>query len=96
MEIKTGLWQRESKKGNKYYSGKFKLNGKEYYLSLFTNDKKGNEKAPEFQLVIRDKINNQDKTNEIPLKIEPTKRIDTNIYADFGEMTEDDFPEEPF
>ena len=94
MEIKTGLWKHESKKGNKYCSGKFQLNGKEYYLTLFNNDKKGNEKAPDFQLFIRDSINTKEqvKTVEIPPKIEPSK----DIYEEFGELSIDDFPEEPF
>ena len=94
MEIKTGLWKKESKKGNKYCSGKFKLDGKEYYLTLFNNDKKGNEKAPDFNLIIRDSINTQEQTKsvEIPPKIEPSK----DIYAEFGELALDDFPEEPF
>jgi hypothetical protein len=67
---------------------------KEYYLTLFNNDKKGNEKAPDFNLIIRDSINTQKKvkTVEIPPKIEPSK----DIYAEFGELTLDDFPEEPF
>ena len=94
MEIKTGLWKRKSQKGNTYCSGKFQLNGKDYYLTLFNNDKKGNEKAPDFNLIIRDSINTQEKvkTVEIPPKIEPSK----DIYAEFGELTLDDFPEEPF
>lgn len=94
MEIKTGLWKKKSKKGNTYCSGKFNLNGKDYYLTLFNNDKKGNEKAPDFQLFIRDSINTQEQTKsvEIPPKIEPSK----NIYEEFGELTLDDFPEEPF
>ena len=94
MEIKTGLWKRKSQKGNTYCSGKFQLNGKDYYLTLFNNDKKGNEKAPDFNLIIRDSINTQEqvKTVEIPPKIEPSK----DIYTEFGELTLDDFPEEPF
>ena len=94
MEIKTGLWKHESKKGNKYCSGKFKLDGKEYFLTLFNNDKKGNEKAPDFQLFIRDSINTQEeqKSVEIPPKIESS----TNIYAEFGDMVANDDDVIPF
>ena len=30
MEIKTGLWKKQSKKGNTYYSGKIEIEGKTY------------------------------------------------------------------
>lgn len=94
MEIKTGIWKKTSKKGNTYCSGKFKLDGKEYYLTLFNNDKKGNEKAPDFQLFIRDSINTQEseKVAEIPPKIEPS----TNVYAEFGDMVANDDDVIPF
>lgn len=93
-EYRAGLWKKKSQKGTTYCTGKFKIANKEYYLTLFNNDKKGNEKAPDFQLIIRDSINTQEQTKvvEIPPKIEPSK----NIYEEFGELTLDDFPEEPF
>ena len=93
-EYRAGLWKKKSQKGTTYCTGKFKIGEKEYYLTLFNNDKKGNEKAPDFNLIIRDSINTQEKvkTVEIPPKIEPSK----DIYAEFGELTLDDFPEEPF
>lgn len=93
-EYRCGLWKKKSQKGTTYCTGKFKIANKEYYLTLFNNDKKGNEKAPDFNLIIRDSINTQEqvKVVEIPPKIEPSK----DIYAEFGELTLDDFPEEPF
>lgn len=101
MEIKTGLWKHESKKGNKYCSGKFKLDGKDYYLTLFNNDKKGNEKAPDFQLFIRDSINTLEKQGnenkeQKNIELDQNKNDVSQTYADFGNMSEDDFPEEPF
>ena len=93
-EYRCGLWKKKSQKGTTYCTGKFKIGEKEYYLTLFNNDKKGNEKAPDFNLIIRDSINTQEKVKvvEIPPKIEPSK----DIYTEFGELTLDDFPEEPF
>ena len=94
MEIKVGIWKKTSKKGNTYCSGKFNLNGKDYYLTLFNNDKKRNEKAPDFQLFIRDSINTQEseKVVEIPPKIEPS----TNVFAEFGDMVANDDDVIPF
>lgn len=100
MEIKTGLWKHESKKGNKYCSGKFKLDGKEYFLTLFNNDKKGNEKAPDFQLFIRDSINTLEKQKnqnkgQINMELGQDKIDVSQVYADFGneiEYSEDDLP----
>ena len=93
-EYRTGLWKKTSKKGNTYCSGKFKLDGKEYFLTLFNNDKKGNEKAPDFQLFIRDSINAQEeqKSVEITPKIEPSK----DVYAEFWDMVANDDDVIPF
>jgi hypothetical protein len=93
-EYRTGLWKKKSQKGTTYCTGKFKIGEKEYYLTLFNNDKKGNEKAPDFNLIIRDSINTQEqvKTVEIPPKIEPR----TNIYAEFGDMVANDDDVIPF
>jgi hypothetical protein len=88
-EYRAGLWKKEAKSGTKYCTGKLKIGDREYQVTLFNNDKKGNEKAPDFNLIVRDSINTKGKQesglNE--LKIEPTKRIDdTEIYADFGQL----------
>ena len=92
-EYRCGLWKKKSQKGITYCTGKFKIADKEYYLTLFKNEQKLNEKAPDFNLIIRDSINTQEnvKVVEIPPKNEPQE----DIYADFGnkiEFTEDDFP----
>ena len=92
-EYRAGLWKKKSQKGTTYCTGKFKIGGKEYYLTLFNNDKKGNEKAPDFNLIIRDSINTQEeiKTVEIP----PKNDLDDQIFADFGskiEFSENDLP----
>ena len=92
-EYRCGLWKKKSQKGITYCTGKFKIADKEYYLTLFNNDKKGNEKAPDFNLIIRDSINTQEKPKEV--EIPPKNEPQEDIYADFGnkiEFTEDDFP----
>ena len=38
-EYRAGLWQKKSSKGTTYYSGKLKLENKEYQLTLFKNNK---------------------------------------------------------
>ena len=94
MEIKIGLWEKKSQKGNIYYNGKFKLEGKEYKITLFKNEQKLNEKAPDFNLIIRDSINTQEseKVVEIPPKIEPSK----DVFAEFGDMVANDDDVIPF
>lgn len=100
-EYRCGLWKKKSQKGTTYCTGKFKMGEKEYYLTLFNNDKKGNEKAPDFNLIIRDSINTQEKQEnenkgQKNIELEQNKNDVSQIYADFGNMSEDDFPEEPF
>ena len=58
-EIGTGLWEKTSQKGNTYYSGKIKIDEKEYYLTLFKNNKT-NEKQPDFKVFLKDSINYQE------------------------------------
>lgn len=88
-EYRAGLWKKKSQKGTTYCTGKFKIADKEYSLTLFNNDKKGNEKAPDFNLIIRDNINTQEetKTVEIPPKNEEKKEEYTNddVFAEFGD-----------
>lgn len=100
MEIKTGLWKKKSQKGNTYYSGKFQIDGKDYYLTLFKNDKKGNEKAPDLRIFIKDSTNTLEKQEnenkgQINMELGQDKVDLDQVYADFGnqlEYSEDDFP----
>lgn len=56
-EIKIGLWKKESKNGNIYYSGKTTIAGKECYVTMFDNrENKKNEKAPDFNISIKEKV----------------------------------------
>ena len=99
-EIKVALWEKKSQKGNIYYNGKFKLENKEYKITLFKNEQKLNEKAPDFNLIIRDSINTQeeqknDNKGQINMKLGQDKVDLDQVYADFGnqlEYSEDDFP----
>lgn len=99
MEIKTGLWKKKSQKGNTYCSGKFQLNGKDYYLTLFNNDKKGNEKAPDFNLIIRDGVISQEKEKIVEIPPQNSEKevnsMDDSIFEAFGNsMSIDDFVNE--
>lgn len=49
------LWLGESKKGMKYMSGTVNVNGTDYDIAMFKNDKKGNEKAPDYRIKISNK-----------------------------------------
>ena len=71
MEYKIGLWEKKSQKGVVYYFGKVEINGKEYKVSLFKNNKQ-NEKQPDYNIIMRNeekkeenkKENNSDKIFE--------------------------------
>ena len=77
-EFRCGLWKKKSEKGTTYCSGKIKIGTTEYQVRLFNNDKKGNDKAPDFNLLI--------KTNEIGE--EPKEQVDP--FKAFGDSIEKD------
>lgn len=79
MEIKTGLWKKQSKKGNSYYSGKIKIEDKEYWVRIFKNNKE-NEKQPDLNLFL-------DKDIEVP-KNPGQDTLDDQIFKEFGEKVE--------
>lgn len=88
-EYHAGLWKKKSQKGTTYCTGKFKIGEKEYYLTLFNNDKKGNEKAPDFNLIIRDSINTQENVKVVEILPKNTEKEDNfttdDVFADFGD-----------
>ena len=47
---RTGLWIRESKSGNKFMSGNLKIEGKEYSIRIFKNDRKETNKQPDYTM----------------------------------------------
>lgn len=79
MEIKTGLWKKQSKKGNNYYGGKIKIDNKEYWVRILKNNKE-NEKQPDLTLFL-------DPTMEIP-KNPSQDALDDQIFKEFGEKIE--------
>lgn len=101
-EYRSALWKKEAKSGVKYCSGKLKIGEREYQVTLFNNDKKGNEKAPDFNLIVKDNINTQGKQEQVkevpknseseqvkdPLKDEKTFE---QFYVDELDLS-DDFP----
>ena len=82
MENSIGLWEKKSQKGNIYYYGKTKINGKEYKISLFKVGEKKNEKQPDYNMLIKEV---EEQKEEI--KIEPSKKIEEKaeqVFIDFG------------
>lgn len=107
-EYRTGLWKKEAKSGTKYCSGKLKIGEKEYQVTLFNNDKRGNKKAPDFNLIVRDSINIQTKQKnalnvsknseleQVKNKEEDTNPLRDEVFADFGQFIVDDDDDMPF
>ena len=79
MELKTGLWKKQSKKGNNYYGGKIKIEDKEYWVRILKNNKE-NEKQPDLTLFL-------DPMMEIP-KNPSQDALDDQIFREFGNQIE--------
>lgn len=79
MEYRCGIWKKKSEKGTTYCAGKIKIGTIEYQVRLFNNNKKGNEKAPDFNLIL--------KTNEIQEEQQVDPFSDENFKA-FGDSIE--------
>lgn len=48
------LWERKSKQGNIYYHSVVKINGKDYHMNLFPNDRTSNDKRPAFNILVKE------------------------------------------
>lgn len=79
MEYRTGIWKKVAKSGVKYCTGKIKIGTVEYQIRLFNNDKKGNDKAPDFNLILQD---------ETETKIEKSNIPSDEVFKEFGEQIE--------
>lgn len=77
MEYRCGIWKKKSEKGTTYCSGKIKIGTTEYQVRLFNNDKKGNDKAPDFNLLL--------KVEELE-----TKQEQVDPFKAFGDSIEKD------
>lgn len=88
-EYRTGLWNKESKNGNQYATGKLKIGDKEYVLTLFTNNNKKTEKSPDFNLIVKD-------TPAAEIKEKNNNILDEQVFADFGNKIEIDDSELAF
>ena len=85
-EYRTGLWKKESSKGNTYYSGKLKIGDKEFQVSLFKNNKT-NEKQPDLNIIVRDSINTQTKQESALNEPKNSVREDnTKTFEEFGKQ----------
>ena len=85
-EFRAGLWKKESSKGTTYYSGKLKIEDKEYQLTLFKNNKT-NEKQPDLNIIVRDSINTQEKQKLVEKGHKNSVREDnTKAFEDFGKQ----------
>jgi hypothetical protein len=96
-EYRAGLWQKKSEKGTTYYSGKLKMGEREFYLTLFKNNKT-NEKQPDLNIIVRDSINTQEK-QENTEKGHKNSELGENkqqqfvvddVFTEFGNMLEDE------
>lgn len=52
----TAIWFKKSQGGKEYLSGIVKVEGKEYKIVAFLNDKEGNEKRPDYSFKRKDQI----------------------------------------
>ena len=53
-EGKGALWAKVAKSGVKYYSGKITIKGEDVFVSMFKNDKKENDKQPDFNILVNE------------------------------------------
>lgn len=97
MEYRSGLWKKEAKSGIKYCTGKIKIGTNEYQIRLFNNDKKGNEKAPDFNLIIKSEENVQVAEKSLEKASENKSSIPSDdVFREFGEQIEIDPDDIPF
>lgn len=98
MEFRAGLWKKQSAKGTKFCTGKIKIGTNEYNIMLFNNDKKGNEKAPDFNLILRDNTNTIEKQEPVQMTLEnkSSNGLDDSLFEEFGNQIEIDPDDIPF
>lgn len=87
--ISVGLWETFSKNGKKYFKGKCKIDGKDYYISLFFGNTK--PKSPNFNLIISEpntyKVEMPTFAQPMPIN-QPTQPAQpvSDPFASFGDI----------
>jgi uncharacterized protein (DUF736 family) len=69
------LWSKHSAKGE-YFTGNIEINGEKIGVVVFSNDKKGNDKAPDWRILRAKK--REEKPQHIPSG-EPSPMSDSDI-----------------
>lgn len=77
---KGSLWKKQSKKGTWYYSGNTTIDNHDYKVSMFENDKKGNENRPDFNLVFE----------EPKQQIQESPKQENDPFQDFANENKDE------
>lgn len=49
-EVEGAFWLKDMKDGGKYMSGSITVRGEEFKVSIFRNDKGGNDKRPDYRM----------------------------------------------
>lgn len=47
-----GLWAKDTKRGDSYLNGKIKINGVEYWCSIFENTRRTKDSHPHYNMVL--------------------------------------------
>ena len=77
---KGSLWERKSKKGTLYYSGIATIDNHDYRVPMFENDKKGNDKRPDLNLVFE----------EPKQQIQESPKQENDPFQDFANENKDE------
>ena len=51
-KIRTGLWKKDGPNGS-YYGGKVEIDGQLYFVDLYKNERKTEERHPDLNLVLK-------------------------------------------
>lgn len=92
---KGAVWLKTSKNGLKYMSGTVDVNGIQHDIAIFKNDKKGNDKAPDYRL----NITLKDGQAIEPSQAEVLNNVienDSDHFAEFGTENQEDLDSLPF
>ena len=93
---KGAVWLKTSKNGLKYMSGILDVNGVAHDIAMFKNDKKGNDKAPDYRLVVTNKAEQQTPTEPSQGEIiKSAMNEESDPFQDFNDevqLSSDDLP----